>query len=62
MTSVSQKILFAFLVMVYNRVVNGDKFFNENFGLGRPRSRVVSLLKIETEVFFSLTLMPQCNS
>ena len=62
MTSVSEKILFAFLVMVYNRVVNWDKFFNENFDLGRPRSHVTSLLKIETEVFFSLTLMPQCNS
>ena len=47
--------------MVYNRVVDGDKFFNENFGLGSPRSHVTSLLKIETEVFFSLMLMPQCN-
>ena len=45
--------LFGFLVMVYYRVGNGNKFSYENFGLGRPRFYATSHLKIEAEVFFS---------
>ena len=45
--------LFGFLVMVYDRVGDGDKISKENFDLGRPRFHVTSHLKIEAEVFFS---------
>ena len=45
--------LFGFLVMVYYRVGNGNKFSYENFGLGRPHFYATSHLKIEVEVFFS---------
>ena len=48
-----KKILFDFLVMVYDRVGDGDKFSNENLGLGRPRFHGTNHLKIETQVFFS---------
>ena len=48
--------LFGFLVMVYDRVGDGDKFSNGNFGLGRPRFHGTSHLKIETKVFFLQTL------
>ena len=34
--------LFGFLVMVYDRVGNGDKLSRENFGLGRPRFHATS--------------------
>ena len=48
-----KKTLFDFLVMVYDRVGDGDKFSNENSGLGRPRFHGMSHLKIENKVFFS---------
>ena len=37
MTSASQKTFFGFLVMVYDRVGNGDKYSYQNFGLRRCR-------------------------
>ena len=45
--------LFGFLVMVYDRVGDGDKISKENFDLGRPHFHVTSHLKSEAEVFFS---------
>ena len=33
--------------MEYDRVADGDKFWYEIFGLGRPRFRATSHLKIE---------------
>ena len=45
--------LFGFLVMVYDRVDDGDKFSNKNFGLGSLRFHATSHLKIEAKVFFS---------
>ena len=40
--------------MVYNRVADGDKFSNGNFGPGRPRVvQATSHLKIEAKKFFS---------
>ena len=44
-----QKALFRFLVMIYDRVGDGDKFSYENFGLGRPRFHATSHLNIETK-------------
>ena len=46
-------ILFGFLVMLYDRVDDGDKLLKKNFGLGRLRSHTISHLKIEAKVFFS---------
>ena len=46
--SLQKKTLFTFLVMVYDRVGVGDKFSNENFGLGRPCYHATSHLIIET--------------
>ena len=48
-----KKAPFGFLLMVYDRVGDGDKFSNENLGLGRPCFDGTSLLKIKTKVFFS---------
>ena len=45
--------LFGFLLMVYDRVGDGDKISKENFGLRRPRFHATSHLKIEDKVFFS---------
>ena len=45
--------VFGFLVMVYDRVGDGDKFSRENFGLGRPRFHATSHLEIEDKVLFS---------
>ena len=45
--------LFGFLVMVYDRVGDGDKLSRENFGLGRPRIDATSYWKIGTNYFFS---------
>ena len=39
--------------MVYDRVDDGDKFSNKNFGLGSLRFHATSHLKIEAKVFFS---------
>ena len=47
-----KKTLFGFLVMVHDKVGDGDKFSNENLGLGRPRFHGTSHVKIETKVFF----------
>ena len=38
--------LFGFLVMVYDRVDDGDKFSKKNFGLGRLRFHATSDLKV----------------
>ena len=43
--------LFGFLVMVYDRVDDGDKFSKENFGLGRLRFHATNHLKIEAKEF-----------
>ena len=59
---VVKKYLFSYLVMVYDRVGDGDKFSCEKFGLGRPCFNVNSHLKIEAKIFCSETLIPQCNS
>ena len=37
MTFTLQKSFFGFLVILYHRVGDGDKFSYKNFGLGRPR-------------------------
>ena len=37
MTFPLQRTIFAFLVLVYDRVGDRDKFLCENFSLGRPR-------------------------
>ena len=55
-TFAPQKLFFSFLVMVYDRVDDGDKFSNESLGPARPRFYGTSHLKIETKVFFSWTL------
>ena len=47
-----QKTIFGFLVMAYDRMADGDKFSNENFGLGRTCFNVNSHLKIEAKEFF----------
>ena len=52
MTFMPKKTLFGVLVMVYDRVGDGDKFSNENFGLRRPRFHATSHLKIEPKNFF----------
>ena len=38
--------LFGFLVMVYDRVNDGDKFSKNNFGLGKLRFHATSHLKV----------------
>ena len=47
-----QKTLIYFLVMVYDRVGDGDKHSYETFGLGRPCFHATSHLKIEAKEFF----------
>ena len=44
------------MVMVHDRMGDGDKFSKENLGLVRPRFHGTSDLKIETKVFFSQML------
>ena len=56
MTFSPQKTLFGFLVMVYGRVGDGDKFSYENFGFRRPYFLcfyATSHSKIEAKEFFS---------
>ena len=53
MTFASQKTFFCFLIMIYDRVGDGDKFSSENFGLRRPHFDVNSHLKVEVNEFFS---------
>ena len=45
---------FGFLVMVYDRVDDGDKFSKKSFVLGRLPFHATIKLKIEAKVFFSL--------
>ena len=45
--------LFGFLVIVYNRVDDMDKFSKKNFGLGRLRFHATGHLKIEAKEFLS---------
>ena len=47
-----QKTHFGFLVMVYDRGGDGEKFSYENFCLGRPHFHSTSHLKIEAKEFF----------
>ena len=42
-----KKTLFGFLVMVYDRVGDGDKFSNENLSLARPCFHGTNHLKIK---------------
>ena len=44
--------LFGFLVMVYDRIDDGDKFSKKNFGLGRLCFHATSHLKTVAKVFF----------
>ena len=53
MTFVPQINLFGFLVMVYDRVGDGDEISKKNFGLGRPGFHATSNLKIEAKVLSS---------
>ena len=43
MTFALYKAFFGFLVMVYDRVGNGDKFSHKNFGFGKPLLMLRSL-------------------
>ena len=53
MTFASQKTLFFFLVMVYDRVGDGgDKHSYKVFGLWRPSFHAISHLRIEANQFF----------
>ena len=47
-----KKTFFGFLVVVYDREADGDKFSNANFGLGKSRFHATSHLKVEAKVFF----------
>ena len=49
MTFASQITLFRFLVMVYSRAGDGDKFLYENLRLERLRFHATSHLKIESK-------------
>ena len=53
MTFAWQKALLVFLVVVYDRLVEVDKFLFENFSLGRPRFYAISYLKLEAKEIFS---------
>ena len=44
MTFARKLTLFGFLVIVYDRVEDGDKFSKQNFGLGRLRFHATSHL------------------
>ena len=48
-----KKTLFGFLVMVHDKVGDGDKFSNENLGLGRPRFHGTSHVKMKLKYFSS---------
>ena len=50
-----------FLVIVYGRVSDRDKFSWGNYGLRRSRFSYCSHLKITAKESFSKLLMPQCN-
>ena len=52
MTFVPQINSFWFLVMVYDRIDDGDKFSKKNFGLGRLCFHATSHLKTVAKVFF----------
>ena len=57
MTFASQKTLFFFLVMVYDRVGDGgDKHSYKVFGLWRPSFHAISHLRIEANQFFMNTM------
>ena len=56
-----KKTLFGFLVMVYDRVGDGNKFSYQNFGLGRPRFHATSHLKLKLKNFFR-NVNAKCNS
>ena len=47
----AKKNIFSFLVTVYDRMGDEDKFSYENFGLGRCCFNATSHLKIEAKVF-----------
>ena len=49
----AKKLFFGLLVIVYDRVDDGDIFSYESFGLGRPCFHATSHLKTEAKVFFS---------
>ena len=53
MTFAPQRTLFGSLVMVHNRVGDGDKFLYKKFGLERSRFQAASHLKIEVKESFS---------
>ena len=44
--------LFGFLVMLYDRVYDGDKFSKKDFSRGRLSFHATSYLKIQAKVFF----------
>ena len=52
MTFALQKSLFFLLVMVYDRVGDGDEHSYETFGLGRHCFHAISHLKMEAKEFF----------
>ena len=52
MTFASQRTIFIFLVMVYDRMCGGDKRLCETFGLGRPRFHATSHLTTKAKQFF----------
>ena len=53
MTFAPQKIILEYLVMVYDRVGDQDKFSDKNLELGKPCIYDTSHLKIEAKEFFS---------
>ena len=61
MTFPLQKTLFFFLVMVYDRVDDGDKRSFETFGLGRLHFNAISHLKTEVKRFFMNTKYIFCK-
>ena len=52
MAFASQKTLLFFLVVVYDRVGDGDEHSQETFGLGMPNFHATSQLKIDAKEFF----------
>ena len=53
MMFVPKKSFFGFLVTVYGKVGDGDKFSHETFVLLRPRFHAASHSNIEAKEFFS---------
>ena len=51
-----QRTLFGFLVMVYDRVGDGDKFLNEHVALERPLFHATSELKIKARGIFLVSV------